>query len=59
MTVTDNGRGFAPDAPGPSSYGLSSMRERAEIIGGRLSLDSRPQDGTRVIVNLPVGVTSE
>lgn len=59
MTVTDNGRGFAPDAPGPSSYGLSSMRERAEIIGGRLSLDSRPQDGTRVIVNLPAGVASE
>ncbi len=59
MTVTDNGRGFAPDEPRPSGYGLSSMRERAEIIGGRLSFDSRPQDGTRVIVNLPLGATSQ
>jgi signal transduction histidine kinase len=57
MTVTDNGRGFAADAPGPSGYGLSSMRQRAEIIGGSLSVVSRPQDGTRVVVEVPMGAT--
>jgi signal transduction histidine kinase len=55
LKVTDNGRGFAADAPGPSGYGLSSMRQRAAIIGGTLSVDSRPQDGTRVVVQVPLG----
>jgi signal transduction histidine kinase len=57
LTVTDNGRGFAADTPGPSGYGLSSMRQRAEIIGGNLSVESRPQDGTRVVVDVPIGAT--
>jgi signal transduction histidine kinase len=54
MTVVDNGRGFDPVAAS-SGYGLQSMRERAEIIGATLAIDSRPQDGTRVIVELPPG----
>jgi signal transduction histidine kinase len=58
LTVSDNGRGFTPDAPGPSGYGLSSMRQRAELIGGTLSVDSRPQDGTRVVVAVPMVATA-
>lgn len=58
MTVTDNGGGFASDAPGPSSYGLSSMRQRAELIGGSLSVESRPRDGTRVMVDVPMEAPS-
>jgi signal transduction histidine kinase len=58
LTVSDNGRGFMPDAPGPSGYGLSSMRQRAELIGGTLSVDSRPQDGTRVMVAVPMAATA-
>lgn len=54
LTVLDNGRGFDPVAAS-SGYGLQSMRERAGIIGGTLAIDSRPQDGTRVMVDLPVG----
>jgi signal transduction histidine kinase len=30
------------------------MRERAELIGASLSIESPPQDGTRVIVDLPL-----
>jgi signal transduction histidine kinase len=52
LTVVDNGQGFEPDAP-RSGYGLQSMRERAGIIGATLAIDSRPQDGTRVIVEVP------
>ena len=32
---------------------MVSMRERAELFGGRLSLDTRPGHGTRVVVEMP------
>ena len=54
LTVTDNGRGFDTDARAGSGYGLRSMRERAELIGARLTIDSGKQDGTRVSVDLPL-----
>lgn len=54
LTVTDNGRGFEPGAVGSRGYGLHSMRERAELIGASLAIESRPQDGTRVIVDVPL-----
>jgi signal transduction histidine kinase len=51
VTIADNGRGFDPSSP-TSGYGLRGMRERAELIGGRLMVESRPQDGTRITVEL-------
>ncbi len=58
LRVADNGIGF-PEAPwrieGASrSFGLTSMRERAESIGGRLSLVTGPDRGAVVIVTAPV-----
>jgi signal transduction histidine kinase len=35
------------------------MRERAELIGASLTVDSRPQDGTRVNVDVPLPVVSQ
>jgi signal transduction histidine kinase len=58
LSVSDNGRGFEADAIGRSGYGLSSMQQRAEIIGGTISVDSRPQDGTRVVVAVPMAATA-
>jgi signal transduction histidine kinase len=55
LTVTDNGRGFDPGAIGSKSYGLRSMKERAELIGASLAIVSRPRDGTQVIVDVPLG----
>ena len=52
LTVTDNGRGFEPGGVPEGRYGLQSMRERAELIGGRLAVESHPQDGTRVRVDV-------
>ena len=56
LRVTDNGRGFdlraRPDSE--ASYGLRSMTERAELIGGRLSVTSRPGTGTTVTAIVPV-----
>lgn len=54
LRVTDNGRGFATDQVGRAGYGLSSMEQRAAIIGGSLTIDSREQDGTRVLVQMPL-----
>jgi signal transduction histidine kinase len=54
FTVADNGRGFDPAAVNLMSVGLHSMRERAALLHGTIEIDSRPQDGTRVSVTVPV-----
>ena len=57
MIVGDDGQGFDPDAlPNPSrkSFGLASMRERVESLGGVLELESGAAPGTRVIVAIPL-----
>jgi signal transduction histidine kinase len=55
VTIGDNGRGFDTGSVGPERYGLRGMRERAELVGGNLMIDSRPTDGTRVSVDVPFG----
>jgi signal transduction histidine kinase len=35
-------------------YGLLSMAERAEIVGGRLNIRSRPGSGTAVTATIPL-----
>jgi signal transduction histidine kinase len=54
VSVTDNGRGFEAEDGARPGYGLASMQQRAAIIGAQLKVDSRPQDGTRVVVQLPL-----
>ena len=54
LTVTDNGRGFDAAAGDGRSFGLQSMRERAELVGGSLIVESRRRDGARVAVEVPV-----
>jgi signal transduction histidine kinase len=56
IRVTDDGPGFEPDPTGGSPtghVGLSSMRERAEALGGRWHIQSRPGQGTRVELWIP------
>lgn len=55
--IADDGHGFnaAARARGEfPQFGLSTMRERAESIGGTLTIDSTPGGGTRVRFELPV-----
>lgn len=57
-SVTDDGGGFDPDALGRTAvprFGLATMRERAEAIGGTLKVASTPGGGTRVAASVPVG----
>ena len=58
LEVTDNGRGFdvqkTLDREDPlSGNGLANMIERAEIVGGSLSIDSASGKGTYIRLNLP------
>ena len=56
LQVRDGGVGFDPAATGPKAtggFGLVSMRERAQALGGTLQVDSAPGRGTRVEVTLP------
>ena len=57
LAVSDNGRGFAADAPirrdAKSGWGLMIMQERAAAAGGELRVDSAPGKGTRVELTIP------
>ena len=53
-TVGDNGKGFDVDARPPDRFGLRGMAERAELIGAVLAIHSRPADGTRVVLDIPL-----
>jgi len=53
LTVHDNGRGFDPDITSPDGHlGLRIMRDTVRIVGGDLSISSRPGDGTTVMATL-------
>ena len=57
LRVEDNGRGFEQQdafSTVGGHFGLLGMRERAERLGGALSLHSRPGDGTQVEVTVPL-----
>jgi signal transduction histidine kinase len=54
VAIVDNGRGFKTTSnPGRDSFGMISMRERAEGMEGRFTVQSAPGEGTTVEVVLP------
>lgn len=53
LEVRDDGRGFDVEAAREASLGLSSMRYRAQALGGRLDLASAPGTGTVVRCTVP------
>jgi nitrate/nitrite-specific signal transduction histidine kinase len=56
VCVSDKGVGFDPMCIGQANrrrYGLQTMAERAESVGGRLELNSRSGEGTSVVVYMP------
>lgn len=53
--VEDDGQGFNPaHPPGERHLGLAGMRERAELLGGRLTIESQPGAGTSIHVQIPI-----
>ncbi|MEA2619653.1 MAG: hypothetical protein QOC97_426 [Chloroflexota bacterium] len=54
ITVEDNGVGFDPTSTVKLGHrGLANIRERAGQISGTVTIESRPGDGTRVIIRVP------
>ncbi len=54
LTIGDDGVGFDSGGPGPEGhFGLTMMRERAQVAGGTFLLDSAPGDGVRIEVRFP------
>ncbi len=62
VTVTDDGRGLPADGAGlgprgdglEGGFGMSGMRERAELVGGELELGPAPGGGTEVRLTVPL-----
>jgi signal transduction histidine kinase len=58
LEVADDGRGFALDAKGMpsqgSGLGIVGMRERAAMVGGKLSIKSSLGNGTRLAASIPL-----
>ena len=53
LSVRDDGRGFNPnDQIGDGHFGLIGMRERAEQIGGVLTIESAVERGTQILVTI-------
>jgi len=53
LTVEDDGKGLPPGEPNGRGFGLVSMRERAEALGGTLELSPGREGGVHLEVRLP------
>jgi PAS domain S-box-containing protein len=59
LEIRDDGRGFDPEAGAAASgLGLIGMRERAQLVGGALTVSSRTGDGTTVSLRVSVAAPS-
>jgi signal transduction histidine kinase len=56
LSVRDDGRGFGRESAGNMSrgYGLTSMYQRAERLGGKVAVESQPRHGTSVVAVIPL-----
>ncbi len=57
LDVQDDGVGFAPrlaTAEANGGFGLRAMRERVEALGGSLIVESKPEEGCTLVVELPL-----
>jgi signal transduction histidine kinase len=53
LSIRDNGRGFDEDAVKGVGHGLANMAARAKKIGGRFTILSKANEGTRIVFDLP------
>jgi signal transduction histidine kinase len=60
LQVQDDGRGLSPEAMAKSnSFGLLGIRERVNLLGGELSLEGAPGQGTTLRVRIPLNQGSQ
>ena len=54
VVVEDDGQGFEPGAVRTGALGFTGMRERVELVGGRLTVESSPGAGTTLVAEVRV-----
>jgi two-component system, NarL family, sensor histidine kinase DevS len=54
VVVEDDGQGFEPASTRTGALGVVGMRERVELVGGRLTVESSPGAGTTLVAEVPV-----
>jgi signal transduction histidine kinase len=52
LSIRDNGKGFEPQEPGKEHLGIRGMRERVEMLGGTLAIESAKKQGTEIKITL-------
>jgi signal transduction histidine kinase len=58
LQIVDSGVGFEPALRNvDAGIGLVSMRERLRLVGGRLSVQSAPMNGTEILAEVPLSVS--
>lgn len=58
ITVTDSGKGFEVEAimnDPKTAHGLLMLQDRLGLMGGNIEVTSKPGDGTRVVIEIPLG----
>ena len=60
LNVKDSGRGFdVEEAKGGCGLGQTSMKERLQIVKGRLEIKSQPQEGTTIHARVPLNAKTK
>jgi len=57
--VEDNGQGFDPEVSLSNGMGLKVIKDRIEMIGGNIDIDSEKGRGTRIVMQIPIRSSSE
>ncbi len=55
--IEDNGKGFDPNRPGENfdkHFGISVIKERIALIGGKIEIDSKIDQGTKIRIEVPI-----
>ncbi|MFZ4876666.1 PAS domain-containing sensor histidine kinase [Janthinobacterium sp. Mn2066] len=60
LRISDNGVGMLPGDDGKRcAFGLKSIRERVQAMGGELQIDSQPGQGTTLAIRVPLATASQ
>ena len=54
LTISDDGSGFDTGFISKSGYGLHNMRARSEKLGAQFDINSKPGNGTEIVLRLPL-----
>ncbi len=54
LSITDDGKGFNPEKPRKKGLGLSNIMSRADLFGGKVTIQSAPGRGCKLRVQVPV-----